>query len=91
MRCVTQGDVGMDCSICRELEGAYETGFREYEQACASIYFQISTKIAAHKRVDIERARYELEMHRLVCESAIKPPALSLDRRRLANSKEMAA
>jgi hypothetical protein len=62
----------MVCSICRNLERAYETGLNEYIQARSSVCFRLCTQFAARKNVDMERARYELEEHRLVCASAIR-------------------
>ena len=60
----------MDCSICRELELAYRTGLSEYIEARSSACYLVSNRFAAKKNVDMERARYELEEHRLGCRSA---------------------
>ena len=61
----------MDCSICRELELAYRTRLSEYIEARSSACYLVSKRFAAKKNVDMERARYELEEHRLVCLSAM--------------------
>jgi hypothetical protein len=67
----------MRCPICRNLERAYEAGLSEYIEARSSAYYPICTKSAARKKVDMERARYELEEHRLGCVSAAGLDALS--------------
>jgi len=67
----------MGCPICRELEQAYEIDLTEYIEARSSTYYSVSTEPAAYKRVDMERARYELEEHRLECGSAVRVHALS--------------
>jgi hypothetical protein len=59
----------MDCSICRDLARAFEAGLSEYIEARSSASYQLSKRLAAKKNVDMERARYELEEHRLVCVS----------------------
>jgi len=60
----------MECSICRSLARAFEAGLSEYIEARTSACYQVSKRFAAKKNVDMERARYELEEHRLVCVSA---------------------
>jgi hypothetical protein len=67
----------MGCPICRNLERAYEAGLSEYIEARSSAYYLVCTKHAACKKVDMERARHELEEHRLVCVSAAGMHALS--------------
>ena len=57
----------MECLICRELERAYDVVRREYSDARSSAFYPLSGKFAAVKNVDMERARYELEEHRLLC------------------------
>lgn len=44
----------------------------EYAAARSSVSYEICKKIAAQKNVEMERARYELEEHRLVCASLIR-------------------
>jgi len=56
-----------DCPLCRNLESAYEARFTEYVEARASASYAVSKKVAAQKNVEMERARYELEEHRLDC------------------------
>jgi hypothetical protein len=62
----------MDCPICRDLERAFEATRGEYIQARLSACHRVCPKFAAHKNVDMERARYELEEHRFVCVSAVE-------------------
>jgi hypothetical protein len=62
----------MDCTICRDLERAYEAGLSEYIEARSSACCRVCTNLVAKKNVDMERARYELEEHRLVCVSAVR-------------------
>jgi hypothetical protein len=66
----------MNCLICRDLARAFEAGLSEYIEARSSACFQVSKRLAAKKNVDMERARYELEEHRLVCVSAVRVLAL---------------
>ena len=63
---------GMHCPICRNLERAYEARLNEYIKSRSSACFRLCTKLAARKNVEMERARYGLEEHRLVCASAVK-------------------
>jgi hypothetical protein len=71
-----RGGIDMDCPICRSLEQGYEAGLSEYVSARSSVCFRLSTKFAAQKNVDMERAKYALEEHQLQCDSAIKLLAL---------------
>ncbi len=57
----------MECLICRDLERAFNVVRREYSEARSSAFYPVSGEFAAVKNVDMERARYELEEHRLVC------------------------
>lgn len=60
----------MDCLTCKNLERALESRCREYVEARSSAYYQVTTEFAAHKNVDKERAKSDLEEHQLVCASA---------------------
>lgn len=62
----------MKCIICRDLARAYEAGRSEYIKALSSACSEVCTNLMAEKNVDMERAKYELEEHRLVCASAIR-------------------
>lgn len=60
----------MACPICKNLKRAYETMLDEYNEARSSAGYQVSTRLAARKNVEVERARYELEEHVSRCVSA---------------------
>ena len=62
----------MGCSICKDLERALESRHSKYIEARSSAYYRVSTELAANKNVDMERAKSDLEEHRLVCVSAAK-------------------
>ena len=81
----------MDCAVCRDLERAYEAGLSEYIEARSSAYFRVCTKLAARKNVEMERARYELREHRLVCIPAVLVLALLPERDGSARLKQLAA
>jgi hypothetical protein len=57
----------MTCLNCRELERAYEAAHSEYLEARSSVWLGLSSSVAARKNVDMERTRYDLEEHRIVC------------------------
>lgn len=85
----------MGCSICSELERAYQTVLSEYIQARSSVCYRFSTELAAQKNVDMERARYELEEHRRVCAQVripvLLPEMVFPERAAAANLRSMAA
>ena len=62
----------MDCSVCKDLERALESRRRDYIAARSSAYYRVTTEFAAHKNVDKERAKSDLEEHQLVCASAAR-------------------
>jgi hypothetical protein len=55
------------CSICKNLATACESRLSEYTKARSAAYYRVSTELAAYKNVEMERAKTELEEHRLVC------------------------
>jgi len=57
----------MGCPMCRDLKRSYERGLSEYTEARSSASYGVSTRFAAFKNVEMERAKSELEEHRLVC------------------------
>ena len=59
----------MNCLICRNLERAYEAALSDYIEACSSASFHVCSDIAARRNVDMERTKYDLEEHSLVCTS----------------------
>jgi len=50
----------------------FECRRSEYNEARSAAYYQVTTEFAAHKNVDKERAKSDLEDHQLVCVSAAK-------------------
>ena len=62
----------MDCLKCKDLENKFDISLNDYMEARSSAYYRVSTELAARKNVDMERARYDLEEHHLVC--ACYPP-----------------
>jgi hypothetical protein len=67
----------MGCVVCETLERVFKTKQLEYIEACSAAYYRVSRKFAAYKNVDMERARNELEEHRLVCVSALNDSAFT--------------
>ena len=70
----------MTCPICLSLERAYEVAFSNYIEARSSASFSMCPKVAAHKNVEMERTKYELKEHRLLCVLAnrkVAPPAIA--------------
>ncbi len=61
----------MNCTICKELARVFAAGLSEYIEARSAACTQVSTSLLAKKNVDMERAKFELEEHRLVCVFAI--------------------
>ena len=62
----------MDCLKCVDLRQAFESKLRKYIEARSDAYYRVSTELAAHKNVDMERAWSDLEEHQLICVSAAK-------------------
>ena len=68
----------MRCLICSNLEAAFEARHSEYLEAGSGAFYGVSKRFAAYINVEMERARIELEEHRLVCLSAANETALRL-------------
>jgi hypothetical protein len=81
----------MGCPICRDLERAFETGLNEYIEARSSASFRVCTKLAANKNVEMERARYALGEHRLICVFAVRVFTLLPPRDVLTSLRRLAA
>ena len=81
----------MGCPICGDLKRAYETGLGEYIEARSSASYGVSKRLAAFKNVEMERAKSDLEEHRLVCVSAIRVLALLPERDASTSLREPAA
>jgi uncharacterized surface protein with fasciclin (FAS1) repeats len=61
----------MYCRLCETLERALATTQSEYIEASSLAYHIVSKKFAAYKNVEMERARAELQEHRMVCLAAM--------------------
>lgn len=81
----------MNCPTCRDLKRAYEAERTDYIEACSSAWFHVYSGIAAHKNVEMERARCELEEHRLVCVSDERKIAHPRERGMSVNLKQLVA
>ncbi|MGA2350386.1 MAG: hypothetical protein ABSF70_08145 [Terracidiphilus sp.] len=81
----------MICSICVNLERTYLDRQRDYVEARSSVSYRVSTRLAAQKNVEMERARYELEEHQSVCVSALRGPVLLPERELPASMTPVAA
>ena len=62
----------MACLFCRDLERTLDFRRSKYFEARSAACYQVSTKLAAQKNVDMERAKSDLEEHPLACASAAK-------------------
>jgi hypothetical protein len=66
----------MDCLQCNGLIRVFESRLSGYVEARAAPFYRVSTELAARKRVDMMRARADLEEHRLACHLAPYPKDL---------------
>ena len=71
-------EVDVGCPICENLKRAFEAELSEYIKARSSPWYGISKKIAAHKNVEMERAKYELEEHQFACVAGVRSPKRDL-------------
>ena len=62
----------VDCLECKDLERALKLTVASYVTARSAAFYRVCTDIAAKKEVDMERARTDLQEHRLVCAFAIR-------------------
>ena len=81
----------MSCPICGTLQRDYESKLGEYIAARTSAVYGFSKKTAAQKNVEMERARYELEEHQIVCTPAFRSLALIPAHGILANMTKLVA
>jgi len=65
----------MRCQTCRNLEEVFDARRSEYIEAGSLACNRVSRKFTAYLNVEMERARAELEEHRMVCLSAANEPA----------------
>jgi len=66
----------VNCLKCRELRQAFESKLVKYIEARSAPYYRVCTELAAHRNVDMERARNDLEEHQFVCVSVFKGAAV---------------
>jgi hypothetical protein len=57
----------MDCLKCVHVEQVFQSRVVDYCEVRSAAFYQVSTELAAKKNVDMERARYDMEEHRLIC------------------------
>jgi len=69
----------MDCVKCRELRQTFEFKLGKYIEARSAAYYRVSTELAAHRNVDMERAKNDLEEHQFVCVSVVAKVRERLD------------
>jgi hypothetical protein len=70
----------MQCLICRDLKRVYDAGLSKYIEARSSAIYSFSTKFAAYRNVEMERAKSSLEEHRRVCGCADRVIVFSPER-----------
>jgi hypothetical protein len=70
----------MDCLQCQNLDHSFRRKLTLYLEARCAPFCRVSTRVAASKRVDMERAKNDMEEHLLACLRAAKTRLLSLDK-----------
>ncbi len=63
----------MGCSVCENLQRAFDARRSKYIEALSAPCYLVSSDLAASKNVDMERAKSDLEDHRLVCAVTMNP------------------
>jgi hypothetical protein len=61
-----------NCPDCENLNQVFESKLSNYLAARSSVLYRISTEFAAKQQVDMERAKDDMEEHRVSCRSAAK-------------------
>jgi len=74
-------EMATDCLIWKNMERVLESRCSKYIEARSAAYYQVSTKLASKKHVDMKRAKSDLEEHQLICLSVANmsqsgPPTL---------------
>ena len=77
--------------MCNDLERAYAAGISKYMEARSSASYGVSTKLVAFKNVEMERAKSELEEHRLVCVRVVMAIAPQPEPNASASLRQLAA
>jgi len=60
-------EIFMNCSECRELYRILERRNSSYLEARSATFFRVSTRIAARKHIDLQRAISDLQEHQADC------------------------
>jgi len=66
-----QLEESMYCSECKNLYRTFEGTLARFVEARTSAFYQVSTRIAVRKHVDLVRAKNDLCEHQEVCPWAI--------------------
>jgi len=80
----------MACVICKDLERVFELRRSNYLEALSAAYYRVSVQVAAHKDVEMERAKNDLEEHRLACVDAAATSAPPLANEKPRSSRKQA-
>jgi hypothetical protein len=67
--------MSISCLQCNHLTQVFELRSAAYAEARTAHFYRVSTELAARKLVDMERARADVEEHRLICNFAPDPKA----------------
>ena len=67
-----------NCLKCENLNRVYESRLTRYLAARSAALYRISTEFAAKQQVEMERAKNDMEEHRLICPfvAKVRCPAL---------------
>lgn len=60
----------MQCVLCESLQRTFEARQKEYIETASLACYRVSTKFAAYRNVEMERARLELQEHQAACVAA---------------------
>jgi hypothetical protein len=60
----------MDCLKCRSLDRIFRKQLVLYLEARSTPFYWVSPKLAARQRVDMERAKNDMEEHLFICAEA---------------------
>ena len=59
----------MNCLTCKDLDRTLASWRSKAIEARSAAYYRVSTELAARINVDMERAKFGLEEHRLGCKA----------------------
>ncbi len=72
-----RSDALMMCAECRNLHRVVVLAQGRHADALAAAFYRVSTRIAAIREVDMERAADDLYEHQLTCPLALEQPTAS--------------